>query len=131
MVEDLQSRLRELESRLTDTYKDKSETVTNMLNLKEEREKLNSTLDCTQRELEALRTRLGECEEDIKDKDILNKQLKSVNEMLTKSCDELKGKIDNAIKQNESLQHENNDLLERMLKLKEEQISQMNQLNEY
>ena len=131
MVEDLQSRLRELESRLTDTYKDKSETVTNMLNLKEEREKLNSTLDCTQRELEALRTRLGECEEDIKDKDILNKQLKSVNEMLTKSCDELKVKIDNVIKQNESLQHENNDLLERMLKLKEEQISQMNQLNEY
>ena len=105
--------------------------MTNTLNLKEEREKLNSTLDCTQRELEALRTRLGECEEDIKDKDILNKQLKSVNEMLTKSCDELKGKIDNAIKQNESLQHENNDLLERMLKLKEEQISQMNQLNEY
>lgn len=130
-VEDLQLRLRELESRLTDTYKDKSETVTNMLNLKEEREKLNSTLDSSHRELEALRTRLEDCEEDIKEKDTLNKQLKSVNEILTKTCDELKGKVDSVIKENEVLQHDNNDLLARMLKLKEEQISQMNQLNEY
>jgi hypothetical protein len=102
-----------------------------MLNLKEEREKLTLTIDSTQRELEALRNRLEECEEDIRDKDKLNKELKNVNEILTKKCDELTGKVDNVIKENEKLQHDNNELLERMLKLKEEQISQMNQLNEY
>jgi autophagy-related protein 16-1 len=102
-----------------------------MLSLKEEREKLNLTLDSTQRELEALRSRVTECEEDIKDKAKLNKELKSINELLTRKCDELTSKIDSIIKENEKLQHENNELLERMLKLKEEQISQMNQLNEY
>lgn len=102
-----------------------------MLNLKEEREKLSMTIDSTQREIEALRTRISECELDIKEKDSLIKQLKSINELLTKNCDELKGKVDMLIKENETVRHENNQLLERMLKMKEEQISQMNELNEY
>jgi autophagy-related protein 16 len=54
-----------------------------------------------------------------------------VNDHLSKSNEELKLKVDGLIKENEKIQHENNQLLERMLKLKEEQISQMNQLNEY
>ena len=130
-MEDLQTRLRELESRLTDTYRDKSETVTSILNLKEEKEKLLNSNDSAQRQIDALTTRINECEQDIKEKDLLIQNLKAVNEHLAGSNEELKSKVDNLIKDNEKIQHENNQLLERMLKLKEEQISQMNQLNEY
>lgn len=102
-----------------------------MLNLKEEREKLMVSKDSAQREIEALKMRINECEEDIKEKDEQIKNLKIVNEQLARSNDELKGKVDCLLRDNEKMQHENNQLLERMLKLKEEQISQMNQLNEY
>lgn len=102
-----------------------------MLNLKEEKEKLLVSKDSAQREIEALTTRLNECEEDIKDKDTQIKNLKLVNENLAGSNEELKAKVDHLLMENEKMQHENNQLLERMLKLKEEQISQMNQLNEY
>ena len=105
--------------------------MSNMLSLKEEREKLTNTIDSAQRELDALKTRISECELDIKEKDTQIKHLKSINELLAKNGEELKAQVESLIKENEKLQHENNDLLERMLKLKEEQISQMNQLNEY
>ena len=117
LIEDLQSRLRELESRLTDTYKAKLEIVTNMLNLKQEEEKLNSTIDCTLREMEALKSRINECELDITEKDTELKNLKLINEHLSNTTEDFKQKSNSFIKDNWKLQHENNDLLEGMQKL--------------
>lgn len=51
--------------------------------------------------------------------------------LLTKENDELNKRIDHEIRESQKLRHENSQLLERMLKLKEDQICQMNELNEY
>ncbi|CAG9333221.1 unnamed protein product [Blepharisma stoltei] len=131
IIEELKENVNKLKAELMDSYKNKHENVSSVLILKEEKEKLGSTLDLTNRELEALRTRIEECEEDIKEKDLATKQLKSANELLFNENDDLKHKLDEQIQEVLKLKHENQQLLERMLKLKEDQITQMNELNEY
>lgn len=108
-----------------------SEKLATVLELKTGTENLQSELVSARREAEALKIRLTDCEEDIKEKALEIQELKSVNLMLDAELKKSQETLDAMIKKNANLERENTELINRMLELKEDQIKQMNELNSF
>ena len=131
MLENLQAKVNNLESLLLKTYKGKSESASTVLELKEQKDRLVSSIFKDEREIEALSTRVAECELEIQEKHQALQEQTEKNSVVNADNQHLKETLDNLNRQIKNFQNDNKDLLERMLKLKEEQISQMNELNDY
>lgn len=130
-VQELEDRVRELEGQLGGIYKDKSENVSALLTLREEKDALVLQLDQTSRELKAVKSRLLDLELEWKESEDRGKQLEEVRLVLSSELVSIKGKLDKVIAQNQTLSTENDQLIARMVKMKEDQAKQMNEINEY
>jgi autophagy-related protein 16 len=106
-----------------------SEKIATVLELKNGTENLQSELMSTRREADALKCRLTECEEDVKEKAMEIQELKSVNQMLDTELKKSQENLDAMINKNANLERENAELINRILEQKEDQIKLMNELN--
>ena len=102
-----------------------------LLALREEREALALQLNQTSRELKAVKNRLQDLELEWKESEDRGKQLEEVRLVLSSELESIKGKLDKVIGQNQALSTENDQLISRMVKMKEDQAKQMNEINEY
>jgi len=129
MITELQKKQEELKHQLEENSEDTS--VSTMLSLKEETQQLDTTFQDTAYRKQHLSQKLTELEETIKEQDSTLQTLKQTQETLTKENKVYNKQVEDAQEQLETLQKENSDLLARMLSLKEEQMNQFNQLNDY
>lgn len=130
-VQELEARVRELEGQLGGIYKDKSDNVSALLALREERDALAIQFDQTSRELRAVKTRMKEIEMELKESEEKATQLDEVKHVLGSELQSIREKLDKVVAQNQALTNENRDLIARMVQMKEDQVKQMNEINEY